>query len=62
METRRRFDRVGGLEEDRRAEAIRLLRLAGDRLDAAYIHMIKFAATLSEAKPVEDAEAICQTE
>jgi hypothetical protein len=50
---------MGGLEEDRRVEALRLLKLAGDRLDAAYIQMIKFAPTRSEAKPVKDAALVC---
>ena len=51
---------MGGLEEDRRIEALRLLKLAGDRLDEAYAEMVKTNARHeTEARPVRAASLAC---
>jgi hypothetical protein len=51
---------MGGLEEDRRVEAVRLLKLAGDRLDEAYAEMMKTNARHEgEARPVRAATLAC---
>jgi hypothetical protein len=50
---------MGGLEEDRRVEAIRLLKLAGDRLDEAYNEMLKWEATRHDWRIVKAASMSC---
>jgi hypothetical protein len=50
---------MGGLEEDRRIEALRLLKLAGDRLDEAYNDILKHEATRSDWRTVRSAFLTC---
>jgi hypothetical protein len=49
----------GGLEQPRRREALRLLKLAGGRLEEAYVNMLKFEATRAEWRIVKAASLIC---
>jgi hypothetical protein len=50
---------MGGLEEDRRVEALRLLKLAGQRLEEAYSDMLRMAATRADWATVRAASLTC---
>ena len=49
----------GGLEELRRREVLRPLKLAGGRLEEAYRDMLKFEATRGEGRTVNAASMVC---
>jgi hypothetical protein len=50
---------MGGLEEERRVEVIRLLKVAGDRLEEAYNDMLKHEATRHDWRTVRAASLAC---
>ncbi len=50
---------MGGLEEDRRIESIRLLKLAGRRLHEAYNDMLKVEVTRRDWRTVKAASLSC---
>jgi hypothetical protein len=49
----------GGLEEPRRREELRLLKLAGGRLEEAHYDMIRFVATRVDGRTVKTASLVC---
>lgn len=49
----------GGLEEPRRREVLRLLKLAGGRLEEAHYDMLRFEATRADGRIVKTASLVC---
>ena len=50
---------MGGLEEDRRIEALRFLKLAGDRLEEAYNDMLKHESTRADWRTLRTSSLAC---
>lgn len=49
----------GGLEEPRRREVLRLLKIAGGRLEEAHHDLLKFEATRADGRTVKAASMVC---
>jgi hypothetical protein len=49
----------GGLEEPRRRKVLRLLKLAGGRLEEAHYDMLRFEAPRADGRTVKEASMVC---